>query len=52
MVQTLLTSCPATTPPASCVSAMGSVFSQRTLSPGVPVVADQLVEVKVVISFS
>lgn len=52
MVQTLLTACPSVGPPVPCVSATGSVFSQRTLSPGVAVVADQLIEVKVVFSFS
>ena len=52
MVQTMLTSCPSAGPPVSCISATGSVFSQRTLSPGVAVVADQLIEIKVVFSFS
>jgi hypothetical protein len=51
-VQTELTSCAPTVPAASCVSAFGDGFTQKSLTTGVPVVQDQLVEVKVVISFS
>lgn len=52
VVQTDLTSCGASVTPASCVSAFGVGFTQRSLTTGVPVAQDQLVEVKVVISFS
>lgn len=51
-VQTDLTNCGANVTPTACVSATGVGFSQRVLTGGVPVVAGQLVEVTVVISFS
>jgi len=52
VVQTDLTSCGAGVTPAGCVSAFGVGFTQRSLATAVPVAQDQLVEVKVVISFS
>lgn len=51
-VQTELTSCAPASAPASCVSGAGVGFTQRTLATPVAVAQDQLVEVKVVISFS
>jgi len=52
VVQTDLTSCAPSISPAACVSAIGVGFTQRSLTTGVAVAQDQLVEVKVVISFS
>lgn len=52
IVQTELSSCAPSTPPGSCVSAFNVGFTQKVLTTGVPVAQDQLVEVKVVISFS
>jgi hypothetical protein len=54
MVQTALTSCAPSVSPASCIgsSANEAGVTQKWLSQGVTVAQDQLVEVKVVISFS
>jgi hypothetical protein len=52
IVQTELSSCAPSTPPGSCVSAFNVGFTQKVLTTGVPVAQDQLVEIKVVISFS
>ena len=51
-VQTELTSCAPSVSPASCISAFADGFTQKALATGVAVAQDQLVEVKVVISFS
>jgi hypothetical protein len=51
IVTTALTTCPAASP-APCVSLSYPEFTRKLLDIGVPVTADQLVEVKVVISFS
>jgi hypothetical protein len=52
VVQTDLTQCLATVSPTACVSASGVGFTQRSLATPIAVVQDQLVEVRVVISFS
>jgi hypothetical protein len=52
LVTTGLRTCPPSTPIVPCVGGLAAEFTRRFLTPGVPVAADQLVEVKVVISFS
>lgn len=52
IVQTELSSCAPSTTPGSCVSAFNVGFTQKVLTTAVPIAQDQLVEVKVVISFS
>jgi hypothetical protein len=51
-VVTTLSTCAPTVSPASCVSQSNEAVTLRSLTPGVPVGQEQLVEVKVVISFS
>ena len=52
LVITQLTTCAGTTSPDTCAAANYSEFTRRFLPQGIAVSGDQLVEVKVVISFS
>lgn len=52
IVFTQLTTCAGTTAPNTCAAANYVEFTRKSLDALVPVAADQLVEVKVVISFS
>jgi hypothetical protein len=44
--------CPPSAVPSSCTGSLGSGFTVKALTPVIPVVADQIVDVTVVISFS